>query len=190
MILSDIQAARGHLSEAELAIRRALDIRPTYAYGHFNLGTLLLERGDKAGAPAEIQQEKMDDGRWEGMALVYHSLGKKTDADAALARLLRDYANGNPLDMAEVYAYRGELDNAIHWLELAYKQKDPFLFQLKRVLRECSVNLPQRIVPVAERRRKLRLAEQHVRTAWSNAPTPANSSSSKTPCSAGRLRDS
>ena len=45
-----IQARRGHLPEAEAAMRRALDIRPTYAYGHFILGPVLLERGDRDGA--------------------------------------------------------------------------------------------------------------------------------------------
>ena len=129
-LLSTYQAARGNLREAEAAMRRGLDIRPTYAYGHFNLGLIYLERGDRDGALLEMQQETIDDGKQQGLALVYYALGRKADADAALAALIREQADRNALDVAEVYAFRGESDVAVHWLERAYAQKDPWLFQI------------------------------------------------------------
>ena len=85
--LSSIQETRGNLREAEAAMRRALDIRPTYAYGHYNLGLILLERGDHDGALREMQQETIDDGKQEGLALAYYALGRKADADTALSQL-------------------------------------------------------------------------------------------------------
>ena len=60
--LSTIQESRGHLPEAEAAMRRALDIRPTFGYGHYILGLVLLERGDRDAALLEMQQETIDDG--------------------------------------------------------------------------------------------------------------------------------
>jgi tetratricopeptide (TPR) repeat protein len=108
-----------------------LDIHPTAGYGHFNLGYVLLERGDRDGALHEMQQETMDDGRQQGLALVYFALGKNAEADAALTSLLKDQADGSALSLAEVYAFRGQSDEAMHWLERAYTQKDPNLYGIK-----------------------------------------------------------
>jgi TolB-like protein len=130
-LLSSYQKVRGNLREAEAAMRRGLDIRPMFAYGHFNLGLIYLMRGDGDGALREMQQETIDDGKQQGLALAYYALGRKADADAALAALIREQADRNALDIAEVYAFRGESDDAIYWLERAYAQKDPWLFQIK-----------------------------------------------------------
>jgi adenylate cyclase len=129
--LSTIQYVRGNSRESEATMRRALEIRPSYAYGHYNLGLIFLERGDWDGALREMQLETMDDGKQQGLALVFYALGRKTDADAALAALIKEQANGNALDIAEVYAFRSQSDDAIHWLDRAYVQKDPWLFRIK-----------------------------------------------------------
>jgi TolB-like protein len=130
--LSWIQESRGHLSEAEAAIRRALDIRPTFGTAHQQLGVLLLERGDRDGALREMQQETLDYTKQEGLALAYYPLVKKAEADAALAGMLKDQADGNALGIAEVYAFRNHPDEAMHWLERAYAQKDGGLYAIKR----------------------------------------------------------
>jgi adenylate cyclase len=129
--LSWIQECRGRLPEAEAAARRVLDIRPTSAYGHSNLGHVLLERGDRDAALIEMQQETTDDGKQQGLAIVYYALGRTADSDAALAGMLKDQADGNALGIAEVYAFRGKTDEAMHWLEHAYSQKEPYLFTIK-----------------------------------------------------------
>jgi hypothetical protein len=43
----------------------------------------------------------------------------------------RYQADGNAYGIAEVYAYRGQPDEAMHWLERSYSQKEPFLFFVK-----------------------------------------------------------
>jgi tetratricopeptide (TPR) repeat protein len=118
----------GRLDVAEEAYRRALEIRPNIAYGHYNLAILLLARADAAGALREIQQEANDDGKREGLALVNYAMGKKAESDAALADMLREDANASAVGIAEVYAFRGQLDEAMHWLERACSQKDPYLY--------------------------------------------------------------
>jgi TolB-like protein len=130
-VLSNILDARGNFQDAESTMRRVVDIHPTYAYGHYNLGCLLLERGDGDGALREMQQETVDDGKQQGLALAFYALGRKADADAALALLIKNQENINALDIAEVYAFRSEPDEAMHWLERAYAQKDPWLFRIK-----------------------------------------------------------
>jgi TolB-like protein/thioredoxin-like negative regulator of GroEL len=129
--LALVQAQRGHLPEAEAAARRALDIRPTYAWGHFYLGLILLARGDLDAALVEMQQETSDFGQQQGLAIVYHALGRRADSDAALARMLKEQADENAFGIAEVYAFRGQSDEAMRWFERAYAQKDAGLYWLK-----------------------------------------------------------
>jgi tetratricopeptide (TPR) repeat protein len=130
-LLSTIQDFRGRLPEAETAMRRVLDVRPTYAYGHYNLGLLLLGRGERDAALLEMQQELTEDGNRQGLSIVYWALGRKADSDAALAGMLKDQAGGTALDIAEVYAFRGQSDEAVKWLERAFTQKEPYLYYIK-----------------------------------------------------------
>jgi serine/threonine protein kinase/Flp pilus assembly protein TadD len=132
--LTLIQFGRGHLPEAEAAIRRAMVIRPAYPWGHYLLGRILLARADRNGALLEMQQETADEAKQEGLAMLYYALGRKEDSNGALARLLREHADGYASGIAQVYAFRNQLDEAMHWLERAYAQKDPYLCYLKSKL--------------------------------------------------------
>ena len=63
--------------------------------------------------------------------MAYYALGRKADSDAALASMVRDQAAENAFGIAEVYAFRGQLDEAMQWLERAFAQRDPSLFLVK-----------------------------------------------------------
>jgi hypothetical protein len=56
--------------------------------------------------------------------MVYFALGRRTDSDAAVKRLAAEGGDDWPFGMAEAYAYRGEADKAIQWLDRAYTTKD------------------------------------------------------------------
>jgi TolB-like protein len=129
--LAKIQWSRGHLAEAEAAQRRVLEIRPTYEWAHFYLGVLLLARGNRDVALTEMQQETSENAQQEGLAMAYQALGRQADSDGVLARMLEQQADVNAFGIAEVYAYRGQSDDAVHWLERAYAQKDPSLYLIK-----------------------------------------------------------
>ena len=62
-----------------------------------------------------------------GLALAYHALGREADSNAELKKLIDDGADNYAYEIAEVYAYRGERDDALKWLERAYEQKDSVL---------------------------------------------------------------
>jgi tetratricopeptide (TPR) repeat protein len=132
--LAEVQMRRGHLPEAEAAMRRGLDIHPTYEWGRWLLGLILLARGDRDAALHEMQQVTPDSGRQVGLAMVYFALGRKADSDAALAVLLKDHADDDSFEIANVYALRGQPDEAIHWLERAYAQKESGLIYVKAEL--------------------------------------------------------
>jgi tetratricopeptide (TPR) repeat protein len=128
--LSWVQVRRGRLSEAETAMRRTLEISPTFTFAHYFLGLVLLARNEPEVALAEMQKETADSGRLEGSAMAYFALDRKRDSDAALAQLLKSHAD-NPFGIAGVYAFRGQSDEAFRWLDLAYAQKDIALNHIK-----------------------------------------------------------
>jgi TolB-like protein len=132
--LALIQLVRKHLPEAEAAMRRGLDIRPTFAFGQFTLGLVLVARGDFDAALRVMQEETAEDARLDGFAVVYHALGKKTESDAALSRLIKGYAGSSAFEIAEVYSHRGQVDETLHWLEQAYLQRDANIIFVKFLL--------------------------------------------------------
>jgi Flp pilus assembly protein TadD len=117
------------LAEAEVAERKALDISPTYASGHYNLALLYLAEGRREEALSTMQRAAYY--RTEGLASIYFALGRKVDSDAALAQLTHEHASDAALEIAEARAYRGELDEALQWLDRAYQQKDAALYLIK-----------------------------------------------------------
>jgi TolB-like protein/Tfp pilus assembly protein PilF len=129
--VGELQFQRGHLAEAETAYRRALDIHPTFPWAHVSIGLVRLARGEKAAALDAINQEPMELGKQFGLVVAYRAFGRPADSDAALNRLLADGAKGKAFMIAQAYAYRGQLNEAMHWLERAYAEKDPFLFYAK-----------------------------------------------------------
>jgi TolB-like protein/DNA-binding winged helix-turn-helix (wHTH) protein/Flp pilus assembly protein TadD len=128
--LSQVQLQRGRLAEAEAAIRRALEIAPKFVFGPYGLGVILLARSQPEAALAAFLEEPIEVARLNGSAMAYFALGRKSDSDAALALLAKNYEN-YPFGVAEVYAFRGESDDALKWLDRAYAQKDIFLYTLK-----------------------------------------------------------
>jgi hypothetical protein len=67
-----------------------------------------------------------------GLAVAYHALGRKVDSDTALRKLIAEGARNYAYEIAGVYAYRGERDEALKWLDRAYVQKDGTLKWIKR----------------------------------------------------------
>ena len=121
----------GHFDEAEAAFRKILDLSPDYPGGHRLLGLVYLARSKPEFALQEIEREKEPGSRRFGFALTYHGLGRKKEADAALAELIEKEHEGSAFQIAEVYAFRGEVDTAFEWLERAYAQRDAGLAQMK-----------------------------------------------------------
>jgi TolB-like protein/DNA-binding winged helix-turn-helix (wHTH) protein/Flp pilus assembly protein TadD len=128
--LSTVQLRRGRLAEAEAAIRSALEIAPSFPFGPYALGVVLLARSQPQAALTAFSKEPLEAARINGSAMAYFALGRKAESDAALAQMLKGYA-GIPFGIATIYAFRGESDEAFKWLDRAYEQKDQFLYRIK-----------------------------------------------------------
>jgi tetratricopeptide (TPR) repeat protein len=121
----------GRLDEAEAAFRKALELNSEYPGAHMQLGRVLLIRPKPDAALQEMDREGEPPWRRQGRALAYHALGRKGEADAALAELLEKDKENAAFQIAEVYAFRGEPDRAFTWLERAYAQRDTGLSEMK-----------------------------------------------------------
>ena len=52
-------------------------------------------------------------------------MGRKADSDAALAELISKFEKESAWNIAYVYAFRGEADQAFAWLDKAIAYRDP-----------------------------------------------------------------
>ena len=123
--LGDDYRFAGRWNESITAYRTALSLSPKYKFAHLNIGTVLLVgKGDAAGALKEMQAEPDEVARTQGLALAYHALGRKTEADAALALLIAKHEKQVSYNIAAVYAYRGAANRAFEWLDKAVGYQD------------------------------------------------------------------
>jgi serine/threonine protein kinase len=121
----------GQYDEANAALQKALDLNPQQGFVHFVRGQSLLARGRPQEALVEMQQEPNEGLKLAGEAFAYHSLGHQQASEAALKELIASHGNDGAYQIAQVYAYRGEVDKALEWLNRAYEQRDSGLMGLK-----------------------------------------------------------
>jgi hypothetical protein len=79
----------------------------------------------------EIELVRYDYMRVSLYAIAYYALGRKKESDAALSTLITKYHAGGAFQIAEVYAFRNQSDEAFEWLDRAYAQRDSGLIGTK-----------------------------------------------------------
>jgi len=124
MTLGFILSTSGDLEGAERAFRKSLVFSPGIDGSHYQIAEILLLRGQPQAALEELRTENSADAKDCGLALAYDALGRKADANAALAHLMRVDADLWPFAIAMVYAHRGAANEAFMWAEKAYVQRD------------------------------------------------------------------
>jgi TolB-like protein/Flp pilus assembly protein TadD len=128
--LGNGQRFSGRYDEAIASLRTALSLGPGEGGVHYLLGLTLLLKGDAAGALAETEQEPNEISRMIGLPMAYHALGRKADSDGALYALIAKYEKDTSYNIAYVYAFRGEADQAFAWLDKALEYHDPGLAEI------------------------------------------------------------
>jgi len=113
------------------AFQKALAISPNAPEAHYLLGLVYLARSQPQPALAEFEKNHPGSERSVGQALAYGALRREPEAQAALHQLTADYQGQAAYQIAEVYAYRGEVDRAMEWLERARAHKDAGLPAIK-----------------------------------------------------------
>lgn len=116
--------AVGDLRGAEDAFNRALELAPQRIATHAHLAMNALAEGRLDHALAEGAREPEAGYRLWALAIVHRARGDVMESDAALRRLIDEHAAGWSLQVAEVFAARGEAGAAFEWLERAYERRD------------------------------------------------------------------
>ena len=112
------------LDDAEQALQRSLYLNPGITRSRYLLGLVSL-RKDSAESALRLMDEEPDEGlRMLGIAVVRYYMNDVVSSEEALQRS-RQLPNGpRPYDVATAYAFRGQYEDALDWLELAYDQRD------------------------------------------------------------------
>ena len=129
--LGSVQTYAGQLNEGVLSYKKALDVDPRFQRAHMYQGRNYLLLGKTDLALKEMQQENNELFKTFGLALAYHALDRKKEADETLKKFIEKYQNNWPYLIAELHAFRNEKDEAFVWLEKAYNKKDSWLYWLK-----------------------------------------------------------
>jgi len=114
----------GRLDEAEGAFRKQRALCPEQEGVALCLGLVALARSRPQAALEEILRERSPLWRRFGLALAYEALGRREEADAALAEMIEKDHAVMAWQIAEVYGARGEADKAFEWIERACDQRD------------------------------------------------------------------
>ena len=115
----------GRLDEAQTAIRKSLELSPHGGFAHYFHSDICLAQGRLGEALDAAKGEIHVTFRLLALANVYHAQRRRTESDAALKELITTRANTAAFQIAEIFAYRGERDQAFAWLERACAQRDP-----------------------------------------------------------------
>lgn len=107
----------GDLDAAETRIRRYTRIAEG---GWITLGNIVLLKGEPEAALAAYDRQKPPDGHeayWlSGRAMAFHALGRRSDFEETMARLIEEWGEREPRAVARAYAWAGEADKAFEWL--------------------------------------------------------------------------
>ena len=95
------------------------------------LSEIYVMQGRPQDALPEIERVGYDKERRFLYAITYHALGRKKDSDAALRELIAKYQAIDAYQIAEVYAFRNQSDEAFEWLDRAYAKHDDGLIHTK-----------------------------------------------------------
>jgi TolB-like protein/DNA-binding winged helix-turn-helix (wHTH) protein len=129
--LAEPEFYMGQLDEAVADFKKALDLNPDVVTAHVKLSNIYLMQGRPQDALPEIELVRHDAYRPWLYAIAYHALGREKDSDTALSKLITKHHASMAYQIAQVYAFRNQSDEAFEWLDRAYAQRDSGLIGTK-----------------------------------------------------------
>ena len=116
---------QGRYDEALKAFDQLLTLAPDYPGTYRRISGVYISLGDYEKALAVMKNEIDDAYRLTGQASAHALLGNSAEADETLNELIENHASHMAAQIAEVYAYRGDVEATFEWLERAYQTNDP-----------------------------------------------------------------
>src|SRR5713226_8259480 len=128
--LAETEFFMGQLDEAAADIKKALELNPDVWPGDSMLSQIYVLQGRPQDALPEIKLVRYDHQRAYLYAIAYYALGRKKESDNALRELIHKFPQ-NTYEIAGVYAFRNQSDEAFEWLDRAYVQRNAGLIETK-----------------------------------------------------------
>jgi TolB-like protein/DNA-binding winged helix-turn-helix (wHTH) protein len=122
--LGSIRFYEGQLAGAEAAVKKSLELSPDVFPGPILLSQIYVMEGRPQDALPEIERVRYGALRTYLYAVTYAAIGRKKQSDAALQELIAKYSTGDAFEVAMVYAFRNQRDEAFEWLHRAYGQRE------------------------------------------------------------------
>lgn len=122
--LGEIEFCEGQPAGADADVRQSLELSPDVWPGPLLLSGIYLMQGRPQNALPEIARVRSDAPRMWLYALTYAAIGPGKQSDAALKELIAKYSTGGAFEVASVYAFRNQRDEAFEWLDRAYAQRE------------------------------------------------------------------
>lgn len=110
----------GRFDESEVEFLNALELNPEMKdQVNGNLVQILILKQQYQQAGALVRQLPEGMARDQGMAIINHSLEQEAQSNAAIERLAANPDVEAAAYLAELYAFRGALNESFHWLNFA-----------------------------------------------------------------------
>jgi serine/threonine protein kinase len=110
-----------HFDEAYDAFKKNYFYAPNTEIIHTNLSLALTRQGKSIEALNEAEKEPDEFWNLYARTKALFSLGRKKEADSLLVQLINKYSEFGASNIAEIYAFRGEINNAFKWLNIAFE---------------------------------------------------------------------
>jgi TolB-like protein/DNA-binding winged helix-turn-helix (wHTH) protein/cytochrome c-type biogenesis protein CcmH/NrfG len=129
--LGQIKYFEGQLAGAEADVKKSLELSPDAFPGPVLLSEIYVQQGRPQDALPEIERVRHDVAHAFLYSIASHALGREKESEAALKELTVKYSTHAAFQVAEVYAFRNQPDEAFEWLDRAYAQRDSGLIGTK-----------------------------------------------------------
>ena len=130
-IVADAYALSGRHDEGLGYFAAALRLQPDAPRINGRIARVYLTRGEFGEAADHVSREPVDWVR-DMYEIIMASRGENTDAFQSAAKAYEEkYGTPNSYQLAEIYGFVGDVDNAIKWLEMSHKVRDPGMGSLQ-----------------------------------------------------------
>jgi tetratricopeptide (TPR) repeat protein len=124
------QVLAGRWDAAIASCNTALALSPGTSQVQYQIGLALLGKGDAVAALAAFEKEAGDEEyRTKGRAVALYTLGRQAEFEQAFSELRERWGGMWPSEIAQVYAWVGDADQAFAWLDKALAQNEAGLTQ-------------------------------------------------------------
>jgi len=110
--------------QAVTTLQTTLRLSPDFIGANYGLGLSLLLQDDPRSALEAMQSERNEAFRLLGTTMIRHASGQVSEADSLLAKAIDKYEKDAAYNIAYVYAFRNQQNQAFHWLEKAVQYDD------------------------------------------------------------------